>query len=77
MTRIEFISRAEQAVTLREMGYSISEIARMMGVKGNVNSYLKNAHQKNVSPKILTPEEKNAIFRVYGDPKAPKCVMEL
>ena len=75
--RIEFSSRAEQAITLRALGYSVAKVASIIGVKGNVNSYIRRGEKNGVSPKPLTPEEIEAIYAKHGDPKAPKYIMEL
>lgn len=75
--RIEFNSRVEQAITLRELGYSVARVSEILGVKGNVNSYIRIGRKNGIVPKPLSQEEIEAIFRKHGNPKAPKCVMEL
>jgi hypothetical protein len=74
---IEGADAIEQAITLRALGYSVAKVASIIGVKGNVNSYIRIGEKNGVSPKPLTPEEIEAIYAKHGSPKAPKYVMEL
>ena len=76
--RIKFESRSQQALTLRTLGYTYSEITKIMKLgKSNPGSYLKNAKDRGLEPLALDDAQLAGIFKKYGAPNGVPAKVEM